>query len=115
MAGKARTRGGARQTLARRAGERAPGRGRSARQAGAGRARRTAWARGARGLGVPVRAGWACRLVSWAKLVHSAPGSVLTQFLDPVRLGIFPKSPNEHCSCGIKFFRKKKIIFIKFK
>ena len=32
------------------------------------------------------RAGW----VSWAKLVHCAPGSVLTQFLDPVRLGIFP-------------------------
>ena len=40
------------------------------------------------------RAGW----VSWAKLVHCAPGSVLTQFLDPVRLGIFPESLNEHCS-----------------
>ena len=38
-------------------------------------------ARGACGLGVPVRAGWACWLVSWAKLVHCAPGSVLTQFL----------------------------------
>ena len=43
-----------------------------------------------RGLG----AGW----VSWAKLVHCAPGSVLTQFLDPVRLSTVPESPNEHCS-----------------
>ena len=40
------------------------------------------------------RAGW----VSWAKLVHCAPGSVLTQFLDPDRVGIFPESQNEHCS-----------------
>ena len=48
------------------AGERAAGHDRSARKAGEGRARRTAWARGARGLGVPVRAGWACWLVSWA-------------------------------------------------
>ena len=40
------------------------------------------------------RAGW----VSWAKLVHCAPGSVLTQFLDPDRVGIFPESLNEHCS-----------------
>ena len=55
--------------------------------AGAGRAclggLRAAGARRARGLGVPVRAGWACWLVSWAKLVHSAPGSVLTQFFGP--------------------------------
>ena len=35
------------------------------------------------GLGMPVRAGWACWLVSWAKLVHSAPGSVLTRFFWP--------------------------------
>ena len=46
--------------------------------------------RGARGLGLPVRAGWACWLVSWAKLVHCAPGSVLTRY--------FPESLNEHCS-----------------
>ena len=41
------------RALARGAGERAAGRGRSARQAGEGCARRTAWARGARGLGAP--------------------------------------------------------------
>ena len=41
------------------AGERGRRAGGRARQAGAGRARRTAWARGARGLGVPGRA-WSC-------------------------------------------------------
>ena len=64
-----------------RAGSRSAGAGRSAggqaaaRVAGAGmgargtgreRAERTAWVCGARCLGVPVRAGWACWLVSWA-------------------------------------------------
>ena len=64
-----------------RAGARSAGAGRSAggqaaaRVAGAGmgargtgreRAERAAWVRGARCLGVPVRAGWACWLVSWA-------------------------------------------------
>ena len=41
-------------------------------------------ARGTAGLGVAWAlegcAGW----VNWAKLVHCAPGSVLTRFLDPV-------------------------------
>ena len=36
------------------------------RGAGRERAERAAWARGARGLGMPVRTGWACWLVSWA-------------------------------------------------
>ena len=81
------------RALAERSGQaaaRAAGAGMGARGAGGERAERAAWAREARGVGVPVRAGWACWLVSWAKLVHSAPGSVLTQFfLDPIRLGIF--------------------------
>ena len=38
-------------------------RGRAGRRRG-----RAAWARGAHGVGVPVRAGWACWLVSWASL-----------------------------------------------
>ena len=61
---------------------------------------------GARGLGVPVHAGWACWLVSWAKLVHCAPGSVLTQFLDPVRLSTILESLKEHCSLQKFFFSK---------
>ena len=73
------------------AGGRAGGQA-AARAAGAGGAQAwvQAWALGAglaacaRGVGVPVRAGRACWLVNWAKLVHCAPGSVLTQFLDPV-------------------------------
>ena len=52
---------------------------RGARGARRGRAGHAAWARGARGVGVPVRAGWSAGLV----LVHSAPGSVLTQFSVP--------------------------------
>ena len=68
----------------RRAGARGAQAGRRQRarqaQACAGRA---AWARGARGVGVPVRAagraGWLAGLV----LVHSAPGSVLTQLSVP--------------------------------
>ena len=54
-------------------------RGVGSRGARRGRAGRAAWARGARGLGVPVHAGWSAGLV----LVHSAPGSVLTQFSVP--------------------------------
>ena len=71
---------GARGTRARAAG------GRHGRAAGrhAGRGRRAGHGR----LG-GLSAAWAC---SWARLgvlVHSALGSVLTRFLDPVRLGIF--------------------------
>ena len=42
------------------------------------------------GLGVAWALGGCAGWVNWAKLVHCAPGSVLTRFLDPVRLGIFP-------------------------
>ena len=42
------------------------GAGVGSRGAGREHAERAAWAHGARGLGVPVRAGWACWLVSWA-------------------------------------------------
>ena len=45
------------------------------------------------------RAGW----VSWAKLVHSAPGLVLTQFLEPVLLSTVPESLNEYCSLQNNF------------
>ena len=59
-----------------------------------------------RGLGVAWAldgcAGW----VNWAKLVHCAPGSVLTQFLDPVRLSTVPESLNEHCSLQKKILKK---------
>ena len=41
------------------------------------------------GLGVAWALGGCADWVNWAKLVHCAPGSVLTRFLDPVRLGIF--------------------------
>ena len=59
------------RSAGRQAAARAAGAGVGA--SGAGRGVRTA-----SGLGAPVRAGWACWLVSWAKLVHCAPGSVLT-------------------------------------
>ena len=79
--------GGA-QAGGRSAGGRAERRRAGGAQAAAARPRRAAGVElaagagvGARGLGLPVRAGWACWLVSWAKLVHCAPGSVLTQFL----------------------------------
>ena len=90
--------GWARGRWAGRAGAQAgAGRGRSAQQAlgraagvGArsgsngcsGRTRQAqAWEHGALGVGRAGSAAWACWLVSWAKLVHCAPGSVLTQFL----------------------------------
>ena len=88
------------------------GAGVGARGAGRERAELAAGARGERGLGVPVRPGWACWLVSWSKLVHCAPGSVLTQFLNPVRLGIFPESLNDTVHCKVNF-RKKIKIFLK--
>ena len=57
------------------AAAREAGAGVGARGAGRERAERAAWACGARGLGMPVRAGWACWLVSWASFwctVHLA-------------------------------------------
>ena len=77
---------GARSGRSGRSGHSGARSGRSgARRRGAQVGRRRGRRRGsagsaARGLGMPVRAGWACWLVSWAKLVHCAPGLVLTQF-----------------------------------
>ena len=59
---------------------------RGRRSGGKARQERTAGRREAREAhGVGALPGRACarRLVSWAKLVHSAPGSVLTQFFGP--------------------------------
>ena len=50
----------------RSAGGQAAGAGKGARGAGRERAERAAWASVARGLGVLVRASWACWLVCWA-------------------------------------------------
>ena len=67
-----------------------------------GRARRTAWASWARDLGVPGRACvrrlgvLTCQLGQvGAQCTWLSSDSV---FLDPVRLGIFSESLNEHCS-----------------
>ena len=46
--------------------QRVAGAGMGVRGAGRDRAELVAWARGAHVLGVPVRVGWACWLVSWA-------------------------------------------------
>ena len=114
-AGARRAQTGRRQ-CARDAGRGARGTWRVARGVGSRGARRgrAAWASGACCLGMPVRAGWACWLVSWAKLVHCAPGSVLTQFLDQVRLSTIPESLNEHCSLQIFFFFPN-LFFVKSK
>ena len=75
--------------------------GRSARQAGAGRARRTAWARGAHGLGVP---GHACarRLGVLAGQLGQVGAQCTWLSSDsvfgPDSTRYFPESPNEHCS-----------------
>ena len=97
-AGGARARLGERQQREGRAGD-----GRQARgQACRGRAGAHGWEHGARG----ARPAWAWP-GRWMGaqvgpagpvLVHYAPGSVLARFFDPVRLGIFLESPNEHCS-----------------
>ena len=78
------------------------GRGMSGRRAGTRAATQPCWPatrprllrngaseRSARGLGMAWALGGCAGWVNWAKLVHCAPGSVLTWFLDPVRLGIF--------------------------
>ena len=78
----------------------------------AGRTVRAGHGRPGRGLGA---GGWQTGLAG-PVLVHCAPGSVLARFLDPVRLGIFLSHQMNIVHYKIKFFfRKKKIIFIKFK
>ena len=78
-------------------------RGMSDRRAGAREATRpcwpATWLRGCcdtepvraamHGLGMAWALGGCAGWVNWAKLVHCAPGSVLTRFLNPVRLSIF--------------------------
>ena len=83
-------------------------RGRSARQAGRGRARRAAWARGARGLGVPGRA-WC---TGWASLRLMQPVWVLIWVFDSVVfLSHRLDSVHEHCSLQKKNFQKKNNIY----
>ena len=93
VAAGAGARGTARACADGRAG-RADARGR-ARQAGRGRARRAAWARGARGLGVPGRA-WC---TGWASLRLMQPVWVLIWVFDSVVfLSHRLDSVHEHCS-----------------
>ena len=71
------------------------------------------WAHGARG----ARPAWAwpgrwMGAQAGPVLVHCAPGLVLAQFLDPVRLGIFLSHQMNTVHCKINF---QKTIFIKFK
>ena len=70
--------------------------------AGRGRAGRWAWARGARALGVA----WAAGL---------ALGSALGPFSIRFDSFFFLSHQMNTVHCKIKFFRKKKLIFIKFK
>ena len=98
---------GAQATGGRRAGRH----GVSAQGRAAGRTVRAWHGRSGRGLGA---GGWQTGPAG-PVLVHCAPGSVLARFLDPVRLGIFLSHQMNIVHYKIKFFRKKKIIFIKFK
>ena len=98
---------GAQATGGRRAGRRGVGgQGRAA-----GRTVRAGHGRPGRGLGT---GGWQTGPAG-PVLVYCAPGSVLARFLDPVRLGIFLSHQMNIVHYKIKFFSKKKIIFIKFK
>ena len=80
-----------------------------------------AWARRGARLGARCARGTAGLGVAWALdgwqtgpagpvLVHCAPGSVLAQFLDSVRLGIFPSHQMNTVHYKIKFFFFKKKI-----
>ena len=93
------------------AAARAAGAGMGARGAGRGRAERAAWACGARGLGVPVCAGWACWLVSWASFGAQCTWLSFDSVFGPIRLGIFLSHLMNTVHCKINFRKKK---FIKF-
>ena len=88
-------------------GARGAGRERAERAVWAGG--RAAWARGARGLGVPVRVGWACWLVSWASFGAQCTWLSFDSVFGPVRLGIFPSHIMNTVHCKINF--RKKIYF----
>ena len=99
------------QSAGGQAATRAAGAGVGARGAERERAKPAAWARGARGLSVPVRAGWASWLVSWASFGAQCTWLSFDSVFGPVRLGIFLS----HLMNTVHFkinFRKK--IFIKF-
>ena len=88
--------------------QRAAGTGVGARGAERERAERAAWAGGARGLSVPVRAGWACWLVSWASFGAQCTWLSFDSVFGPVRLGIFLSHLMNTVHCKINF-RKKNI------
>ena len=104
--GRGRTRRGARSTGGQVAAREA-GVGVGARGAGRERVERAAWARGARCLGVPVRAGWACWLVSWAGFGAQCTWLSFDSVFAPVRLGIFLSHIMNIVNCKIKFQKKK--------
>ena len=87
------------------------GAGVGARGAGRERVEHAAWARGARGLGVPVRAGWACWLVSWASFGAQCTWLSFDSVFGPVRLGIFLSHIMNTVHCKINFRKKKNFKF----
>ena len=99
-----------------RRGELSTGGQAAAREAGAGvgargigreRAERGAWARG---VGVPVRAGWACWLVSWASFGALCTWLSFDSVFGPVRLGIFLSHIMNTIHCKINFQKKKYLL-----
>ena len=92
------------------AAARAAGAGVGARGAGRERAERAAWARGARSLGVPVRAGWACWLVSLASFGAQYTWLSFDSVFGPVRLGIFLSHLMNTVHCKINFRKKKYLL-----
>ena len=78
-----------------RAERRRAGAGMGARGAGRERAERATWARG---VGVPVRVGWACWLVSWASFGAQCTWLSFDSVFDRFDSVFFPESLNEHCS-----------------
>ena len=81
-----------------------------ARGPGRERAEHTAWVRGARGVGVPVRAGWACWLVSWASFGAQCTWLSFDSVFGPVQLGIFLSHLMNTVHCKINFRKKKYLL-----
>ena len=100
---------GARVARGRQARERWQARGRAGGLGARQGAAAGAGARGARVAELAGRAAWARGLALGCAL------GALGLFLDPVRLGIFLSHQMNIVHYKIKFFSKKKIIFIKFK
>ena len=89
------------------AAARAAGAGVGARGAGCERAERGAWARG---LGMPVRAGCTCWLVSWASFGAQCTWLSFDSVFGPVRLGIFLSHLMNTVHCKINFRKKKYLL-----